>query len=652
MSASGKARHGGEGLGIVLDGEPVEGEVRAVGQHRLAGTHGGEGVIVRAERRPVRGLAHRDVEGVVVVAGGEHRARHLEQHEVERGPEFLRQMGLDQRRADGAEIVAEPDADARVLARLASGSGRAGGMAGLEMEGAWMLELPSPAAPASSWPVPFCASSSLASAAGMSSGLTRPWTSCILPSLLTVTMQPETAMCSGRNTARASTAASMSARRVSIVSPSAASSPVHSSSSMLTSSSWRTCRRSISAFSSSVVCPGVGCTRAEAGEVRPAHLDACLGPLPVARELVRRGLEPVRGELAKKIGVLEPDAPFVLVGEEVAVDDAAGPLVGFDADEGGDRRRGGHPVLGEHAFDLPGGGSVALLADPFPDRELARAVDGDGEGLQRLKVDGALAVGVEDLRRGVAKAQALLDGALRHAETGGDIGDGGAGIGERAEGLHLVGRVHRHAHHVLGEGELAVDRAVADDPAGDGMVGLENAVPGEVVEGGEAAGAGDDGVVLAAVLAGSDGACHEVLEQPVGGDRGLELGESGLAGLGPADVGGRALQAVERDGSDDGIVHGVLRNAWIGRRPDPSTATGLTPRRTRSISPRRAAGERSETGQSVPCAVTPRNERAHPPVAGLLHAGIRPKVILLIHESPLTDALFLLVSKSDEVTTT
>ena len=27
-------------------------------------------------------------------------------------------------------------------------------------------------------------------------------------------------------------------------------------------------------------------------------------------------------------------------------------------------------------------------------------------------------------------------------------------------------------------------------------------------------------------------------------------------------------------------------------------------------------------------------------------------VILLIHESPLTDALFLLVSKSDEVTTT
>ena len=161
--------------------------------------------------------------------------------------------------------------------------------------------------------------------------------------------------------------------------------------------------------------------------------------------------------------------------------------------------------------------------------------------------------------------------------------------GERAEGLDLVGGMHRHAHHVLGQRQLAVDGAVADDPAGDGMVDGEHAVLGEVVERGEPAGAGDDGVVLAAVLAGSDGACHEVLKQPVGGDGGLEFGEGGLAGLGPADVGGRALQPVERDGSDDGVVHVALRKAWMGRRPEPSTASGLTPRRTRSISPRRTA---------------------------------------------------------------
>ena len=35
-----------------------------------------------------------------------------------------------------------------------------------------------------------------------------------------------------------------------------------------------------------------------------------------------------------------------------------------------------------------------------------------------------------------------------------------------------------------------------------------------------------------------------------------------------------------------------------------------------------------------------------------LKGAAEPKIFLLIHESPLTDALFLLVSKSDEVTTT
>ena len=43
----------------------------------------------------------------------------------------------------------------------------------------------------------------------------------------------------------------------------------------------------------------------------------------------------------------------------------------------------------------------------------------------------------------------------------------------------------------------------------------------------------------------------------------------------------------------------------------------------------------------------------HPPISergSTWHVYI--KRILLIHESPLTDALFLLVSKSDEVTTT
>ena len=55
---------------------------------------------------------------MVVVAGGEHRAAHLEQHQVEGGPEVIRQVGLDQRRAASAEIVGEADADTGLLARL------------------------------------------------------------------------------------------------------------------------------------------------------------------------------------------------------------------------------------------------------------------------------------------------------------------------------------------------------------------------------------------------------------------------------------------------------------------------------------------------------------------------------------------------------
>ena len=51
---------------------------------------------------------------------------------------------------------------------------------------------------------------------------------------------------------------------------------------------------------------------------------------------------------------------------------------------------------------------------------------------------------------------------------------------------------------------------------------------------------------------------------------------------------------------------------------------------------------------SVSVVACPRNQ----PQVKVLSEVARPNRLLLIHESPLTDALFLLVSKSDEVTTT
>ena len=316
----------------------------------------------------------------------------------------------------------------------------------------------------------------------------------------------------------------------------------------------------------------------EAGQVGPVNVEAGFGPLPAGGELVGRRLQAIEGERHQEHRVLEPDAVLVLVGEEVAEHRPAGGLVGVHSDEAGEGGAGGDAVLGEHALDLPVGRPVALVLDLLPHRQLARAVGGDGEGLEGGQVDRIGAVGVEQLGRGVAEAEALLDDALGDAEAGCDVGDGGAGERERAEGLHLVGRVHCDLEHVLGERELGVAHAVLDDAAGHGEVGSDAALPGEVVQRCEPAGAGDDGEVLAAVLAGTDGAGHEVLEQAVGGDGCLELGEGGLAGLGPADVGGRALQPVERDRSDDGVVHETVSgNAWMGEDRTRSASTGPRP---------------------------------------------------------------------------
>ena len=337
----------GEGLAIVLDLQPVEAERRAVDQHRLAGAHGAEGVVVRTERRPVGGLAHGDVERMVVIAGGEHGAPHLEQHEVEGGPEILRQVSLDEGGADGAEIVGEADAHTGLLARLGLrvGTCRRHGRAGDRGRG-------------DAGAVVLAGNRAVMGRCGLLAGLIHGHVlgpdqtlDELHPAL---TADGDDAAGDG-NVPRAGTRRGPRPPRRSRQAGSR-SFPLprralrsHSSSSMLTSSSWRMCRRSHSAFSSSVVSPGMGCIRPKRARSDQFDFEARLGPLPAGRELVRRRLEPVHGELVEEVRVLEPDAPFVLVREEIAVHDTAGRLVGVHADEGGDRGGGGDAVLGEHA---------------------------------------------------------------------------------------------------------------------------------------------------------------------------------------------------------------------------------------------------------------------------------------------------------------
>ena len=293
-----------------------------------------------------------------------------------------------------------------------------------------------------------------------------------------------------------------------------------------------------------------GVYAAEAGKVLPSDVEPGFGPFPFGCNGVGHLLELLRGELVEQLRILEPDAVFLLVGEQVAVDDAARGLVGVDADEGGGGGLGGHAALGEHAADLPGAGSVALFGDLLPGGELAGGVGGGCEGLQAFEVDRFLAVCLEELGSGGAEAQALFDGALGDAEAGGDLRDRGSGPRQGHEGLDLVGGVHRRADDVFRERDFRLGGFGGNDAAGHGKVGGNLVLRGEVRESAVAAAAGDD---REGVVGAVDRTDDEVGEDSERGDGCLELGEGLHAGVGLPHVAGGEFEAVEGDVLDSGF---------------------------------------------------------------------------------------------------
>ena len=164
--------------------------------------------------------------------------------------------------------------------------------------------------------------------------------------------------------------------------------------------------------------------------------------------------------------------------------------------------------------------------------------------------------------------------------------------------------MHGDSDHVFCQRELAVDGAIGDDAAGDGVVLIEDALTRELVEGGEAARAGDDSVALVAVLGGFGGTRHEVLEQAVDGDGRLELVEGGLAGGRLADVGGRGREPVERDGSDDGFGHRLLRR-WAAIRRHVDGTGGRVKRRAHGEEPRALSRAPGTLGRIPPGSISP-----------------------------------------------
>ena len=299
---------------------------------------------------------------------------------------------------------------------------------------------------------------------------------------------------------------------------------------------------------------GLGMDAAVAGRRVPVDLDHGHRPLPAGRELVLEHPQLLHGEVVQERRVVEPDGAVVLPGEEVAQHLAARGLVGLDTDEPGDGSRPRNPFLGEQPLHLPGGGPVALPRGLLPGRHLADVIGGDGEGLQHFQVDLARAVGVEQVRRHVAEAEALFDQAFRRAEARGDPGDGEAGVGELGERDHLVGRMHGDADDVLRQRQLARRIRIGGDQAGHRVVGIDRAVLGQRLHGREAAAAGDHGP--GAGIGGTVDADDQVLQQAMGGDGGLHLGLGDRIGRRLAHVLGRKRQPGERNLPDQRFVRG------------------------------------------------------------------------------------------------
>ena len=232
----------------------------------------------------------------------------------------------------------------------------------------------------------------------------------------------------------------------------------------------------------------------EAGDAGPVHIDARLGPFPARRKLIRRRLQLVHGKRVQQFGIVKPDALLVLFGEQVAVDRAARRFVGFNADETGNGGCAGDPVFGQHAPDLPGAGPVALVLNLFPHCRLARLVCGNGESHQCFQIDFSCTVGLEQHRCCVAQPQAFLHGALGNPEARRNGGRRAAGIGQAAERLDLIGRMHGGADRVLGQGDFFLCCGIIHHAARHGVIPVQCTIGGQRLHRGKPPSAGDHGV--------------------------------------------------------------------------------------------------------------------------------------------------------------
>ena len=174
---------------------------------------------------------------------------------------------------------------------------------------------------------------------------------------------------------------------------------------------------------------------------------------------------------------------------------------------------------------------VGIAAPLLPHAFLRLGIVGDGEGHDAFEIEVAFPVGGDDLAADIGELEPLADDERRHAEPGGDIVLAHAAIGQRLEGVELIGGVHGVADFIFGKADL--DRVLAvQHVARHGMIVLDLLALGEQFERGVPPPSGDDFEL--AIRCGLD---LHVLQQAVRLDAGGKLLDA-VAAVGLAHIGG------------------------------------------------------------------------------------------------------------------
>ena len=196
-----------------------------------------------------------------------------------------------------------------------------------------------------------------------------------------------------------------------------------------------------------------------------------LDPFPAfSTDRVGFAVELLRHEAVEQGRVLQPAA--VVRVEQIAQDEAAFGLIGFDANELRPLVGGAHRALGQHAADL-----MRLLGirplQRLPHLLLTRMVGIDREAHQLIQGHAVLRIDIEQLGRDGSEAQPLADHHNRDEERRRDLFLRLSLLAQRQERAELVERMERGALDVLGEAVFlgqplgahhARDRSVAGEP--------------------------------------------------------------------------------------------------------------------------------------------------------------------------------------------